>query len=147
MPRPPKSPLQQASGADRVLGRCGDARWRLGRQIEFELFDQKLLIGIEFGVPGEDQSAAIGGGEMDVKHLDGGEFTARSYLPGHHPAVRSPRVLLMSPSREFYPSTEGLLAYYSPVIEAERVGLAVEWRRGLEVMFQLTGAPAPSLTL
>jgi hypothetical protein len=39
-------------------------------------------------------------------HLDRGEFTTRGYFPRHHPAVRSPRILVVSPSLEFHPSTE-----------------------------------------
>jgi len=76
-------------------------------------------------------------------HLDRGEFTGRGYFPGI--ALRSdpPRVLLVSPSLEFHPSTETLLGYYSPIIEVERVGLGVEWRRDLEVMFRLAGAQRP----
>jgi hypothetical protein len=76
-------------------------------------------------------------------HLDRGEFTAAGYFPGVTLRSDPPRVLLVSPSLEFHPSTETLLAYYSPIIEVERVGLGVEWRRGLEVMFRLTGAQRP----
>jgi len=76
-------------------------------------------------------------------HLDRGEFTARGYFPGVALRPEPPRLLLVSPSLEFHPSTETLLRYYSPMVEVERVGLGVEWRRGLEVMFRLTGAQRP----
>jgi hypothetical protein len=39
---------------------------RLRRQIEVELSDQELLVGIQLRVAAEDQGAAIGGGEMHV---------------------------------------------------------------------------------
>ena len=54
-----------------------------------------------------------------------------------------PRLLLVSPSLEFHPTTETILSYFSPAIEVERIGLAVEWRKGLQVMFRLTGAERP----
>ena len=75
-------------------------------------------------------------------HLDRGELAARLF-PGHHARARSPQLLRLSPSLGFHPSTETLLHYYSPIVEVERVGLGVEWRRGLEVMFRLTGAQRP----
>ena len=35
---------------------------------------QELLVGGELGVAAQDQSAAIGGGQVHVEHLDGGEL-------------------------------------------------------------------------
>ena len=81
---------------------------------------------------------------MRVKyHLDRGEFAAAGYFPGIELRAESPRLLLVSPSLEFHPTTETVLGYFSPEIEVERVGLAVEWRKGLEVMFRLSGARRP----
>jgi len=54
-----------------------------------------------------------------------------------------PRLLLVSPSLEFHPTTETILGFFSPAIEVERIGLAVEWRKGLQVMFRLPGAQRP----
>src|SRR5882672_2734317 len=51
-----------------------DARGWLGRQVELESFHQKLLVCVQFGVAAQDQRAAIGGREVDVEHLDGGEL-------------------------------------------------------------------------
>ena len=58
----------------RELSRCGDAWGRLRRQIEVELVDQELLVGIQLRVAAEDQGAAIGGRKMHVEHLHGGEL-------------------------------------------------------------------------
>ena len=81
---------------------------------------------------------------MRVKfHLDRREFTAAGYFPGIELRAVPPRLLLVSPSLEYHPSTEIMLGYFSPEIEVERVGLAVEWRKGLEVMFRLSGAQRP----
>jgi len=76
-------------------------------------------------------------------HLDRGEFPLHGYFPGVELRPDPPRLLLVSPSLEFHPTTETLLRYFSPLIEVERIGLAVEWRRGLEVMFRLSGAEQP----
>jgi len=76
-------------------------------------------------------------------HLDRGEFSKNGYFPGIELRRDPPRLLLVSPSLEFHPTTETLLRYFSPAIEVERIGLAVEWRRGLQVMFRLAGAKSP----
>jgi hypothetical protein len=76
-------------------------------------------------------------------HLDRGEFSAHGYFPGIRLRSDPPRLLLVSPSLEFHPSTETVLGYFSPAIEVERIGLGVEWRKGLQVMFRLTGAARP----
>jgi hypothetical protein len=76
-------------------------------------------------------------------HLDRGEFSANGYFPGIELRPDAPRLLLVSPSLEFHPTTETILSFFAPAIEVERVGLAVEWRKGLHVMFRLTGAQRP----
>ena len=76
-------------------------------------------------------------------HLDRGEFSEHGYFPGIQLLTDPPRLLLVSPCLEFHPSTEALLSYYSPTIEVERVGLGVEWRKELQVMFRLAGAERP----
>jgi len=54
---------RHVGGAANDVFRRGDARRRLWQKIEFELLDQKFLVGGEFGVTAEDQGAAVGGGE------------------------------------------------------------------------------------
>jgi hypothetical protein len=76
-------------------------------------------------------------------HLDRGEFESHGYFPGIALRPEPPRLLLVSPSLEFHPTTETVLRYFSPEIELERIGLGVEWRKGLEVMFRLSGAQRP----
>jgi hypothetical protein len=72
---PRKSPLHRLVCSTHQLPcRRGDARWRLGRQVELELLHQELLVDVQFGVAGQDQLAAIGGREVDIEHLDGGEL-------------------------------------------------------------------------
>jgi hypothetical protein len=76
-------------------------------------------------------------------HLDRGEFTPAGYFPGIELRGEPPRLLLVSPSLEFHSTTEAILSYFPPAIDVERIGLAVEWRKGLRVMFRLAGAERP----
>ncbi len=76
-------------------------------------------------------------------HLEAREFSANGYFPGMELRPDPPRLLLVSPSLEFHPTTETILSYFAPAIEVQRVGLAVEWRKGLQVMFRLNGAQRP----
>ena len=76
-------------------------------------------------------------------HLDRREFGPAGYFPGIELDARPPRLLLVAPSLEFHPSTETILEFLSPAIEVERVGIGVEWRKGLQVMFRLAGSERP----
>jgi hypothetical protein len=51
--------------------------------------------------------------------------------------------LLVAPALEFHPTTEAILRFFSPEIEVERIGLGVEWRERLKVMFRMRGAERP----
>ena len=76
-------------------------------------------------------------------HLDRGEFSTRGYFPDIALRPDPPRLLLVSPALDFHPTTETVLSYFSPAVEVERIGVAVEWRKGLHVMFRLSGAQSP----
>ena len=76
-------------------------------------------------------------------HLDRGEFQAAGYFPGIALRPDPPRLLLVSPCLEFHPTTETILGYFSPDIDVERIGLALEWRKGLQTVFRLAGAERP----
>jgi hypothetical protein len=76
-------------------------------------------------------------------HLDRREFSAAGYFPGLQLRPDPPRLLLVSPCLEFHPTTETILGYFLPDIDVVRIGLAVEWRKGLQVMFRLAGAERP----
>jgi hypothetical protein len=76
-------------------------------------------------------------------HLDRGEFAQHGYFPGLALQAAPPRILLVSPALEFHPTTEAVLNYFAPTIDVVRIGLAVEWRKGLHVMFRLSGAERP----
>ncbi|MBZ5595198.1 MAG: hypothetical protein LAP39_23380 [Acidobacteriia bacterium] len=77
-------------------------------------------------------------------HLERDEFGSHGYFPGMALRKEPPRLLLVAPALEFHPSTEGILSYFAPSIEVERIGLGIGWRRGLNVMFRLRGAERPA---
>ncbi len=76
-------------------------------------------------------------------HLERNEFTPRGYFPGIPLRPDPPRLLLVAPALEFHPTTETILRYLSPAVEVERVGLGVEWRMDLHVVFRVRGAQRP----
>jgi hypothetical protein len=76
-------------------------------------------------------------------HLDRGEFASNGYFPGIALRNSPPRLLLVAPALEFHPSTEGILGYFSKDVEIERIGLGINWRSRLEIMFRLRGAERP----
>jgi hypothetical protein len=72
-------------------------------------------------------------------HLGRGEFSERGYFPDFPLQLEVlPRLLLVAPALEFHPSNETVLAFFSQKIPVERVGVGLEWRQELKVMF---GAP------
>jgi hypothetical protein len=74
---------------------------------------------------------------MRVKwHLERGEFSGRGYFPGLELRPDPPRLLLVAPALDFHPSNETMLRFFSPEVEVERVGVGIEWRQELRVMFR-----------
>jgi hypothetical protein len=77
---------------------------------------------------------------MRVKwHLERNEFAGRGYFPGVPLRSDPPRLLLVAPALDFHPTNEALLRYFSPEVQVERIGVGIEWRQELRVMFR---APA-----
>lgn len=75
---------------------------------------------------------------MRVKwHLDRNEFGQAGYFPGLALRQEPPRMIFVAPALDFHPSNEGVLRYFSPQIEIERVGVGAEWQRQLKVMFRM----------
>jgi hypothetical protein len=84
---------------------------------------------------------------MRVKwHLDRREFSARGYFPGVPLSNVAPRLLLVAPSLEYHPSNETILKYFSEDVPVERVGVGLEWRQELRVMFRFLSASWHSLS-
>jgi hypothetical protein len=69
-------------------------------------------------------------------HLERGEFTAAGYFPGVALSTAMPRLMLVAPALEFHPTNEILLHFFAPGIPVERIGVGLQWRQELRVMFR-----------
>lgn len=73
-------------------------------------------------------------------HAERGEFQSQGYFPkaeiGRELVREPPRLLLVAPALDFHPSNERVLRYFSPEISVERVGMGLQWRKELKVMFR-----------
>jgi hypothetical protein len=85
---------------------------------------------------------------MRVKwHLERGDFENRGYFPGIPLRPDPPRLLLVAPALDFHPSNGTVLRYFSSAIQVERIGVGIQWRQELRVMFRAPTAqlqPWPS---
>jgi len=70
------------------------------------------------------------------RHLEQHDFTRYGYFPGIELQAAPPLVYLVAPALRFHPSTDTLLRFLPPDLEATRVGLAESWRRGLCVVMR-----------
>jgi hypothetical protein len=85
---------------------------------------------------------------MRVKwHLDRQEFAGRGYFPGIALSSMVPRLILVAPSVEYHPTNETVLKYFSEEVPVERVGVGLEWRQEVRVMFRVQSVPWHSLSL
>jgi hypothetical protein len=69
-------------------------------------------------------------------HLERGEFAAAGYFPGIALNGAIPRLMLVAPALEFHPTNEILLRFFAPGIPVERIGVGLQWRQELRVMFR-----------
>ena len=72
-------------------------------------------------------------------HLERGESAERGYFAGIELKQDSPRLLLVAPALAFHPSNEIVLGFFHPDIAVKRVGLGLQWRQELKVMFRTPG--------
>ncbi|MFN0102313.1 MAG: hypothetical protein ACKV2U_09505 [Bryobacteraceae bacterium] len=77
-------------------------------------------------------------------HAAQGDFRPRNYFPGIALRPDPPRLLLVAPALSFHPTTETILGFFSSNIAVERVGLALEWRQMVRVLFRYRGAVRPT---
>ena len=61
-------------------------------------------------------------------------------FPGIELRRSAPRLLLVAPALEFHPATPIILKYFSPLIDVQQIGLAMDWRSEIAVAFRLHGA-------
>ncbi|MCW5964116.1 MAG: hypothetical protein KIT83_08760 [Bryobacterales bacterium] len=75
-------------------------------------------------------------------HLERGDLHAAGVFSGATVRTEPPRVLLVAPALCFHPSNETVLQFLESSIQVRQVGVAIEWRKQLRVVFQhsLAGA-------
>jgi hypothetical protein len=69
-------------------------------------------------------------------HLERGDFSG--HFPGMTVSREAPRLLLVSPALDVHPRNETIIQYLAPEVEVEQIGVGVEWRKDLRVMFRRT---------
>ncbi|MBI4463108.1 MAG: hypothetical protein HY647_00240 [Acidobacteria bacterium] len=69
-------------------------------------------------------------------HHQRGEFERLRYFPGRVLSPQAPLLLLVSPALQFHSTCETILRYFSPGIEAVRVGLNENWREQWQVVLR-----------
>jgi len=52
--------------------------------------------------------------------------------------------MFVAPALDFHPTTETILRYFAPEVDVERIGLGVEWRKQIKVMFRAHGSAKPA---
>jgi hypothetical protein len=72
-------------------------------------------------------------------HLERGEFSGQGYFRGLE-LPEPPVLLLIATALGFHPTNEAILRYFSSQIEVERIGLGIQWRQELRVMFRRSGS-------
>lgn len=70
-------------------------------------------------------------------HLQRGELDRRGYFAGIPLQISAaPRLLLVAPAFDFHPANETIVEFFSQNISVERLGVGIEWRQELKVMFR-----------
>ena len=77
-------------------------------------------------------------------HAAANDFPAKNYFPQRQLRPTPPKLLLIAPALSFHPTTETILRFFSSNIAVERIGLALEWRQTVRVLFRYRGAESPS---
>ena len=77
-------------------------------------------------------------------HAAQADFRPRNYFPAAQLRLDPPKLLLVAPALSFHPTTETILRFFSSKIAVERIGLALEWRQTVRVLFRYRGACGPA---
>jgi hypothetical protein len=72
-------------------------------------------------------------------HLARGDFSRSGYFSKATLIHKAPRLYLVAPALDFHPSNQTVLHYLDPRVEVERIGIGLEWRQELRVMFRHRG--------
>jgi hypothetical protein len=70
-------------------------------------------------------------------HLDRNEFSRQGYFPSVTLRHEAPRLLLLAPAVQFHPTNETILRFLRREIAVERIGVGIEWRKEVKVVFRI----------
>jgi hypothetical protein len=76
-------------------------------------------------------------------HVERDDFTKLGYFSGRALRPVPPRLLLVAPALCFHNTTNSLIRYFSPEVRVDTIGLAMDWRDRVKVMFRRTRAVRP----
>jgi hypothetical protein len=69
-------------------------------------------------------------------HASRDDFRRSGYFPGKSLQSTPPRLLLVAPALQLHPTTQLLINYFAPQVEVDTIGLAMNWREEVRVMFR-----------
>jgi hypothetical protein len=76
-------------------------------------------------------------------HAARDDFRSSGYFPGKALQAQPPRLLLVAPALHFHPTTQALIDHFAPDVEVDTIGLAMNWREDIRVMFRTRRAMRP----
>jgi hypothetical protein len=71
------------------------------------------------------------------------EFRAAGYFPGKTLQTSAPRLLLVAPVLSLHPTTDGILQHFHAEVDVRTIGVAMDWRERIRVMFRKSSAARP----
>ena len=77
-------------------------------------------------------------------HAQQQDFKRCGYFPGIALQSLPPRLLLVAPALSFHPTTEALVEHLSTDVSVDTIGVAMDWRDRIKVMFRKTRSARPS---
>jgi hypothetical protein len=69
-------------------------------------------------------------------HQRRGELEKHGYFRGRELSADPPLLLFVAPALQFHSTCPSILRYFSPSIEAFRLGINEQWREQLQVLFR-----------
>jgi hypothetical protein len=76
-------------------------------------------------------------------HIRRDDFAKLGYFPGRALRPVPPRLLLVAPALCFHDTTDSLIRYFSPEVHVDTIGLGMDWRDRVKVMFRRTRSVRP----
>lgn len=76
-------------------------------------------------------------------HAQQDDFRRCGFFPGISLQAKPPRLILVAPALSFHPTTEALVEHLSREVAVDTVGVGMDWRESIKVMFRKTRPARP----